>query len=81
MCDILNLFDLNKFKQKIFLSTEHCLRHANKHDVNDGDIIFTIGILHEYLISWYDLRHSGKLSEHSFNEILNSFIYPSTAYN
>ena len=75
MCDILNLFDLNKFKQKIFLSTEHCLCHANKHDVNDGDIIFTIGIPHEYLISWYDLRHSGKLlSEHSFNEILNAFI-------
>ena len=74
MCDILNLFDLNKFQQKIFLSTEHCLLHANKHDVNDGDIIFTIGIPHEYLITWYDIKHRGKLCEYSFNEILNAFI-------
>ena len=56
------------------MSSEHCLSRANKDDVNDGDIIFTIGIAHECLISWYDPWHSGKLREHLFNEILNAFI-------
>jgi hypothetical protein len=41
--------------------------------VNDSDIVFGIGILYEYFISWYDLRHSGKLGEYSFIEILNAF--------
>jgi hypothetical protein len=33
MCDILDQFDLNKFKQKISLSTEKCLSYASKDDV------------------------------------------------
>ena len=74
MCDILDQFDLNKFKQKISLSTEKCLSYASKDDVSDSDIIFTIGIPHEYFISWSDLKYCGKLGEHSFTEILNAFI-------
>jgi hypothetical protein len=42
--------------------------------VNDSDIVFGIGIPYEYFISWYDLRHSGKLGEYSLIEILNAFI-------
>ena len=61
MCDILDQFDLNKFKQKISLSTEKCLSYASKDDVSDSDIIFTIGIPHEYFISWSDLKYCGKL--------------------
>ena len=74
MCDILDQFDLNKFKQKISLSTEKCLSYASKDDVSDSDIIFTIGIPHEYFISWSDLKYCGKLGEHSFTGILNAFI-------
>ena len=58
--DILKLFDLNKFKQRISLSTELCLTYSRKQAVNDSDIALNIGIPHEYLKSWYDLKQSGK---------------------
>ena len=74
MSGILNQFDLNKFKQKISLCTEHCLSYTRKDDVNDSAIVISVGIPYEYFISWYDLRHSGKLGEYSFTEILNAFI-------
>ncbi len=74
MCDILKQFDLNKFKNKISLSTDQCKSYTRKNTVNDSDIILTIAIPYEYFICWYDLRQSGKLNEHSFNEILNAFI-------
>ena len=72
--DILKLFDLNKFKQRISLSTELCLTYSRKQAVNDSDIALNIGIPHEYLKSWYDLKQSGKLIENSYTEILNAFI-------
>ena len=74
MSGILNQFDLNKFKQKISLCTEHCLSYTRKDDVNYSAIVLSIGIRYEYFISWYDLRHRGKLDEYSFTEILNAFI-------
>lgn len=73
--DILKRFNLNKFKQRISLSTEPCLSYAGKASVKDGDIALSISIPYEYLSSWYDVRQSGTLGEsNSFNKILNAFI-------
>ena len=74
MSDILKLFDLNKFKQRISLCTKFCSTCTRKQAVNDSSIALNIGTLHEYLKSWYDLKQSGKLLEHSYTEILNAFI-------
>ena len=56
MCDILQQFDLNKFKRKISLSSDHCISYTRKQNVNDSDIVLTIGIPYEYFIQWYDAR-------------------------
>ena len=74
MFDILRKFHLHKLTQAISLSDEHCPSYTRKHDVNEGDIILTIGIPYEYCVHWYDLRHGGKLTNYSFNEVLNAFI-------
>ena len=61
MSDRLEGYDLNKFKQNISLSTEHCLNYV-KQDCIDGDnIAFTVNIPNEHLRSWRDLREEGGL--------------------
>ena len=71
---ILKAFDLNKFMQKISLSTKHCLKYTRKASVPENDIVFTFLILYEHLRSWHDLKQDGKLAEHSNVEILNAFL-------
>ena len=39
MSDILNRFDLNKFKYSISLSAEHCLSYVGKASVRDRSLI------------------------------------------
>lgn len=74
MSSILKPIDLNKFKQSISLSSEHCSKYTNKTSVNSCDIALTIGIPHEHFRSWYNLKQDGTLTEYSYVEILNAFL-------
>ena len=75
MSDILKVFDHCKFKEKISLSTEHCLNYVRKDCVAGNQIRFTVNIPNEHLRSWYDLREeSSLLSQFSYVEILNASI-------
>ena len=73
MTDILKHFNLNKFKQNISLSANHCLQYVRKASVKDDGIAVTICIPYEHLRSWSDLRGNGTLTE-TFVQILNAFI-------
>ena len=69
MSDILKVFDHCKFKEKISLSTEHCLNYVRKDCVAGNQIRFTVNIPNEHLRSWYDLREeSSLLSQFSYVE-------------
>lgn len=74
MSDVLTAFDLHKFKQKVSLCTDLCLNYARKRIVNENEIVFTVKIPYEHLISLYDLKQNGELAGFSYVEILNAFI-------
>lgn len=74
MSSILKKIDLNSLKQKISLSTHHCLYNSNKATVNDDAIAVTISVPYEHLKSWCDLKAKGILTE-KFVEILNAFLF------
>jgi hypothetical protein len=71
---ILKRIDLNKFKQSISLSSEHCLAYTNKSSVNSCDIALTIGIPHEHFRNWHNSKQDETLAEYSFVEIVNAFL-------
>ena len=73
MSDPLSVFNLNKLKQKISLSSEKCPNFANQTLVRDQNIASTVDIPYEYLLDWQSCKHDGKLAA-SFVKILNAFI-------
>ena len=73
MSDILQKIDLNSVKQRITLSTDHCLHNSKKRFVNEDDIAVTITVPNEHLKRWYDLTAQGILTE-TYEEISNACI-------
>ena len=59
MSDNPNVEDVNKFKEKISLSTNHCLNYVKKKCIAGDQIRFTVNIPNEHLKSWYDLKEDG----------------------
>ena len=43
-------------------------------NVQENDIVFTVGIPYKHMRYWYDLKQDGKLAEQSYVQILNAFI-------
>lgn len=74
MSDILKAFDLNKFKQKISLSSEKCLNYARQSTTLQENIALTVNIPYKYFEHWYDLRQDGKFIDRSYVEVLNAFL-------
>lgn len=74
MSAVLKAFNLHKLKQKISFSTERCINHPRKASTQEENIVVTVNIPHEYLDHLYQLKQDGKLTEHSYVEVLNVFI-------
>ena len=75
MSDLPNAYDISKFKEKISLSTNHCLKYVNKECIAGDRIRFTVIIPNEHLKSWGELKEDGGLcSQFSYVEILNASI-------
>ena len=75
MSELPNAFDVSKFKEKISLSTNHCLNYVKKECIAGDQTRFTVNIPNEHLKSWYDLKEDGGLdSQFSYAEILNASI-------
>ena len=72
MSDILNAFTVSKFKEKISLSTDHCLNYVKYECVAVDSICFTVNIPNEHLRSRCDLREGQSLfSQFSYLLMLN----------
>ena len=75
MSDLPNVYDISKFKEKISLSTNHCLNYAKKECIAGDRIRFTVNIPNEHLKSWCELKEDGGLySRFSYVEILSASI-------
>ena len=67
MSDILKKL-VNSVKQKIYLSTEHCVNNSKKASVNNSAIALTIRVSYEHLKRWYDWKEKGVLDRHCMYE-------------
>ena len=59
MSDLPNVYDVSKSKEKISLSTNHCLNYVKKECIAGDQIRFTVNISNEHLKRWYDLKEDG----------------------
>ena len=75
MSDLLNAYDVSKFKEEISLSTNHCLNYVKKECIAGDRIRFTGNIPNEHLKSWCERKEDGGLySQFSYVEILSASI-------
>ena len=72
MSDVLNLLQLEKFKNHIQIDSEHCLEYFRRQCVSAEEIIFTVHISYECLRQWHKVRST--LSGIGHVEILNALL-------
>ena len=76
MSDIFPAYDLSKFKQKVSISSVHCLNYVIRDAIADNEIAFTVNIPYEQQRSWYEFKEERPLVavEFSYLQILNVFL-------
>ena len=76
MSDIFPAYDLSKFKQKVSISSVHCLNYVIRDAIADNEIAFAVNIPYEQLRSWYEFKEErpSMAVEFSYLQILNVFL-------
>ena len=76
MLDYFNVIELQKFKNAVSVTDNHCLSYVRKKSVSSDDIILTIHITYDCLRHWYEEKEEGALKDVNckYCEILNVFL-------